>query len=205
LELGDSSWSASATDGGNLSVTPAAAMSGAEGLQAVVHDTTPLYVEDDTPNNEAGYRARFYIDPHDFNPGEGSGHLRSRVFIAFTEAPTRRVAAVVLKRSGGAYSLMVRARRDDNTQADTGFFSITDAPHSVEIDLVPASSGGAANGTLELWVDGVSKMILTGLANSLAPVDFVRLGALSVKTGASGTLYFDAFASRRQLYIGPVQ
>ena len=29
--------------------------------------------------------------------------------------------------------------------------------------------------------------------------------ALSVKTGASGTLYFDTFASRRQLYMGPVQ
>jgi hypothetical protein len=28
-------------------------------------------------------------------------------------------------------------------------------------------------------------------------------GALSVKTGAAGTLYWDEFVSRRQTYIGP--
>ena len=39
--------------------------------------------------------------------------------------------------------------------------------------------------------------------NSLSAVDFVRLGALSVKAGASGTLYWDEFESRRQGEIGP--
>jgi hypothetical protein len=34
-------------------------------------------------------------------------------------------------------------------------------------------------------------------------VDFVRLGALSVKTAASGTLYWDEFESRRASFIGP--
>jgi len=200
FETGDPLWSATASDGGDLSITPGAAMSGAQGLQALVNDTNPLYVEDDTPNNEPRYRARFAINPHDFDPGEAQGHLRTRVFIAFTEAPTRRVAAIVLRRSGGAYALTARARNDDGAQVSTAFFPITDAPHSVEIDLLPATSG--ANGSLELWIDGVSQAKLTGLTNSLAPVDFVRMGALSVKTGASGTLYFDAFRSRRQVYIG---
>jgi hypothetical protein len=34
-------------------------------------------------------------------------------------------------------------------------------------------------------------------------VDFVRMGALSIKTGAAGTLYYDQFESRRQRLIGP--
>ena len=46
---------------------------------------------------------------------------------------------------------------------------------------------------------------LTGLDNSLAEVDFARLGALSVKTGAGGTLFFDDFESRRQSYVGLLQ
>jgi hypothetical protein len=43
----------------------------------------------------------------------------------------------------------------------------------------------------------------TGDPNSLSEVDFVRMGALSVKLGASGTMYWDEFESRRQNGIGP--
>jgi hypothetical protein len=39
--------------------------------------------------------------------------------------------------------------------------------------------------------------------NDASGVDYVRLGVLSVKTGASGTLRFDQFESRRVRYIGP--
>src|SRR5205814_7954987 len=66
FELGDTPWTASATDGGDLSITGAAAMSGARGLQAFVNDTAPLYVEDDTPSDEPRYRARFALNPSDF-------------------------------------------------------------------------------------------------------------------------------------------
>jgi hypothetical protein len=34
-------------------------------------------------------------------------------------------------------------------------------------------------------------------------VDFVRLGALSVKEGAAGTIFWDDFDSRRETAIGP--
>ena len=65
-----------------------------------------------------------------------------------------------------------------------------------------ASGPDANDGTFELWIDGVSKIQLTGLDNSLADVDFVRMGALSVKSGATGTLFWDEFESRRGSYIG---
>jgi hypothetical protein len=112
------------------------------------------------------------------------------------------VAAVVLRRLGGNYAVMGRARQDDNSQADTGFFPISDGPHAFEIDLVRASDTEALDGTFELFIDGVSMIQLTGLDNSLAEVDFTRMGALSVKTGASGTMYWDEFESRRGTYIG---
>ena len=44
---------------------------------------------------------------------------------------------------------------------------------------------------------------LTGIDDDASNVDSVRLGALAVKVGAGGTLYFDEFVSRRQSYTGP--
>jgi hypothetical protein len=197
-------WSATATDGGDLGASVLAGMkSTGVGLRGLVDDTAGLYVQDDSPDHERRYRARFYLDPNGFDPGEALAHRRTRTFIAFSEAPTRRVAAIVLRRLGGVYSLMGRARLDDNSQADTGFFTIADGPHAVEIDLVSAGAPDALNGSFELWIDGVSRIKLTGLDNSLAAVDFVRMGALSVKAGANGALFWDEFESHRKSPIGP--
>jgi len=199
-----SAWSASATDGGDLIVSSAAALNfTSAGLLGTVDDTAALFVEDHTPDDELRYRVRFHLDPNGFDPGELENHRRTRVFTAFTEAPTRRVAAIVLRRLSGTYAIMGRARLDDNVQADTGFFTISDGPHVVEFDLKPASDADAEDGSFELRIDGVPQTVLTGLDNSLARVDLGRLGALSVKTGANGTIYWDEFESWRTAFPGP--
>jgi hypothetical protein len=201
---GASRWSSTATDGGDLTVTVGAAMKFTTfGLQAFVDDTAGLYVQDDTPKDETTYRARFYFHPGDFDPGEAQNHFRTRIFIAFEEAPTRRLAALILRRLGGQYALMGRARRDDNSQANTGFFPISAAQHFVESRWARATAPGAGDGVFELWIDGVLQASNTTLDSYVSTVDFVRMGALSVKAGASGTVYFDEFESRRETTIGP--
>jgi hypothetical protein len=197
-------WTASAADGGDLSVIPAAAMkSSLAGLRGVVDDTAGIYVQDDRPDGEARYRARFWFDPNGFDPGEAASRFRTRVFIAFSEAPTRRVLAIVLRRQGGQYSIRARARLDDNSQADTAFIPISDGPHAIEFDLRRATSPGFNVGSLTLRIDDDIAASMMFLENSLTEVDFVRMGALSVKPGASGTLYWDEFESRRQGVIEP--
>jgi hypothetical protein len=42
-----------------------------------------------------------------------------------------------------------------------------------------------------------------GLDNHAAEVDFVRMGVLSPKAGASGTIRLDEFRSQRETPIGP--
>jgi hypothetical protein len=205
FESGDlSAWSGSQTDGGDLNVSSSAAMKfTTAGLQGLVDDTAGLYVEDDTPEGEESYRARFYFDTHGFDPGESLAHRRTRLFIAFEEAPLRRLLAIVLRRLSGAYSLMGRARLDDNSQHDSGFFPISDGAHFVEVAWKRASGAASNDGEFQMWIDGSSVYVTTALDNSASSVDLVRLGTLSVKSGASGTLYFDEFDSRRLSSIGP--
>jgi len=197
-------WSSAATDGGDLAVSVSAALnSSAAGLRALVDDTTGLFVEDGLPDDEDRYRARFYFDTNGFDPGEAQLHRRVRLFVAFEESPTRRLAAIVLRRQGGAYAILGRARLDDDSQYDTGFFPIADAPHFVELAWKRATGPDASDGGFELWIDGVSVHAASTLDNSRSAVDFVRMGALSVKTAAAGTLFWDDFESRRVNYIGP--
>jgi hypothetical protein len=169
----------------------------------VVDDTASVYVQDDTPGDEPRLRARFWMDPNGFDPGEALGHFRTRVFVVFEENPTRRLGAVVLKRQGGAYSVSLRCRLDDNRQADTAFVPITDAPHAIEIDWRRATTPDANDGSCSLYLDGALAGTLGALDNNRSSVDFVRLGALSVKGGAHGALFWDEYHSRRQTYIGP--
>jgi len=198
-----SRWSAAATDGLDLVVLGPAAMAGTSaGLGAFVDDTNALFVEDDTPDGEIRYRARFYFDTNGFDPGEAQSHFRTRVFIAFDTSGLRAIT-LVLKRQVGAYSIEGRVRLNDGTRADTGFFPITDGPHFFEFDWIRASAPDALDGFFTLRVDGSVVSTLIGVDNDASDVDFVRMGALSIKSGAGGTLFYDQFESRRQRLIGP--
>jgi hypothetical protein len=203
FETGDvSRWSSSA-GGGDLSASAAAAMNlTGTGLQGVVNDTGSLYVQDATPVDENHFRARFFFDPNGFDPGEGQSHFRTRIFLVLEENPTRRLAAIVIKRQGGAYSVMGRCRLDDGSQADTGFYPISDGPHAIEIEWRRSSGPTTNDGRFELWIDGASAGVKTNLENSVSSVDSARMGVLSVKSGATGTPYWDEFESRRFSYIG---
>jgi hypothetical protein len=197
-----SAWSSAQTDGGDLAAGPAIGPS-LPGLEAVVDDAAGVFVVDESPDDEDRYRARFTVDARGFDPGEAQARFRTRLFIAFEEGPSRRLAALVLRRQGGAYSLMGRTRLDDGSQANTPFVPLAPGPHVVEIDWRRATSPEAGDGSFQMWVDGVPAGTLSNLDNRLSAVDFVRLGALSVKSGAAGTLRFDEFESRRRSPIGP--
>ena len=108
-------WSSSVTDGGNLSASSSAALrSSGAGLAGVVNDTNGIYVQDDSPDQENHYRARFYFDPNGFDPGEAHSFFRTRVFLGFQESPLRRLMAIVLKRQGGDYALVSTFPPDPN-------------------------------------------------------------------------------------------
>jgi hypothetical protein len=187
----------------NMTAAPEAALNATDfGLRAQVNGNAGVFVEDPSPDNENRYRARFYLDPNTHDPGEALLQRRLRVLVLFEESPTKRLAAVVLRRISGQFALMARAQLDDDTHLDTGFTNITDAPHWVEIDWQRSSSPVANDGHLFMQIDGVAVTGLNNLNNNAGAVDFVRLGTISNKSSANGVVFTDEFVSRRINAIG---
>jgi len=72
FESGDiSHWSSTVTDGGNLTVATEAAYWGMYGMEALIDDNNGIYVQDDTPNGEQHYHARFYFNPNAITMASG--------------------------------------------------------------------------------------------------------------------------------------
>ena len=182
-----SAWTTSSTNGGNLSVSPNAALSGSFGLQATFTNTTTMFVRDDSPNAEPRYRARFYFNPNSMTMATGD----NVTLLQGLDPSGQVVLAVQFNRSSTSYQLRARAYDSGLTNyVNTAYVTITDAVHVVEVDW-------GNDGHLSFWVDGVQQASLTGIQNSSYVMDNVRLGAGYMSGTISGTFYLDAFESRR--------
>ncbi|MBE0699692.1 MAG: tandem-95 repeat protein, partial [Anaerolineaceae bacterium] len=191
-------WTSNETDGGNLSVSSAAALVGGYGMQALINDNNAIYVTDDSPNAEKRYRARFYFDPNSITMAYGDAHT-----LLMTYAGTSAVVQLLdLRYSSGAYQIRTYTLNDMGTWSYTSWYTISDVPHYIEFDWQAASAAGANNGSLTLWIDGVQKASLTGLDNDTKVIDRVKLGAVAnIDSGTRGIYYFDSFVSTRLSYI----
>ncbi len=195
-----SAWPSSVIDSGDLSISAAAALMGSQGLQALIDDNNPIYVADDRPASEPRYRTRFYLDPNSVPMVSGDGN---NPFLAYAGSSTE-VLRIGFGFTNGVYQVRVGLINDSGAWQNTSWFTISDAPHAIELDWRAATSAGANNGGLTLWIDGIQKANLTGVDNDTRRIDAVRLGAASgIDTGTRGTIFFDAFESRRESYIGP--
>ncbi len=185
----------SATNGAaGLTVSPAAALSGAQGMQAVLSGNTPAYVEDRTPANETGYHARFSFNPN----GTTTGGAATSILTGLTSTG-KVIFRVQYRTSGANQQLRAGVLQLSGTQALTGWVTITNAPHVIEI----AWQGGAGS-SYTLYIDGAAVQTLSGLDTSTYLLDKVRLGpSVGLSTSVLGTEYFDGFASTRGSYIGP--
>jgi len=190
-----SGWSSSSTGSGTLTVTTAAAMGGTYGMQALINSSAARYVQDTIPNAEPRYRARFYFDP---NPSTMANNNAYYLFYGYTGSST-----VVLRfefgfTTAGGYRARVNALNNASTWTNSAWVNVTDTAHYFELDWQSAVSG-----RVDWWIDGVAQAAVTGFDNSARRIDQVRLGTVAgLDSGTTGTVFFDAFESRRQTYIG---
>ena len=169
-------------------------------MQAVIDDNNPIYVTDDLPNAETRYRARFYFDPNSILMTNGENHY---IFYGYS-GTSKLVLRVQLRRSSNNYQIRAALRSDGSAWTTSSWFTISDAPHSIEVDWRASTANGANNGGLTLWIDGIQRANLTGIDNDTRRIDRVQLGAVTgIDNGTRGAYYFDTFEARRQMYIGP--
>ncbi|MBI5293413.1 MAG: peptidoglycan DD-metalloendopeptidase family protein [Chloroflexi bacterium] len=200
FESGDlTHWTSSQTGNGNLSVVETAALSGGYGLRAVAGGSA-LFVQDETPNGETRYRARFLLDPNGLTMSTGSAHY---IFMGYMgPGAITPVVRLELGAIAANYLLRGNARNDTGAWQNTTWHLLSDAPHTIEIDW-QAAAVGANNGSLTLWLDGVQTTSLAGIDNDTRRIDRIRLGLVGgLDAGTQGVCYFDAFYSRRMAYIG---
>ena len=193
-------WTSSVTDGGDLSISPGAALGGNQGLQALIDDDNSVYLIDDSPNSETRYRARFYFDPNSMPMAVGNAHL---LFQGFSGSTTQ-VLQLELRFQATGYELRALLLNDTKGWISTNWIPLSDAPHAIELDWRSSTAAGANNGGLTFWMDGVQQADLTGVDNDTRRIDQARLGPSNgIDSGTRGTYFIDTFESRRSTYIGP--
>ncbi|MBL8093257.1 MAG: hypothetical protein JNL73_03735 [Anaerolineales bacterium] len=171
------------------------------GASIAITNTTGRFLGDLTPNREAHYRARLYVDPNTLTMANGNAFYLMAIYTGTTE-----IGRVELQKVAAGYQVRVNARNDASVWTNTAWVNLSDAGHYLEIDWQAATAPGANNGSLAFWLDGAPQGTLSNLDNDTRRVDLVRIGAVSgLDAGTTGTLYLDAFESRRTSAIGPVQ
>ena len=194
-------WSACVDDAGDLHFDgPSLVGDAGVSMYNIIDDNNAIHVTSDHPNAEPRYRARFYFDPNSIPMVSGNAHF---MFYGYN-GTSKAVVRVEFRNSSGNYQLRAGILNDASNWTNSAWFTITDAPHPVEFDWKAATSAGANNGYMTLWIDGTQKANLTNVDNDTWRIDRARLGAVAgIDTGTRGTYYLDAFESRRETYIGP--
>jgi hypothetical protein len=190
-EVGDlSEYDSTVTDGGDLSVTVAAALNTTSyGLQCVIDDTNDIYGEGNlvTPNTTGITRVRFFIDPNGFSIDNYQKLAVCRLYSSGAS-----VAHIRVEGQPTAYNIVLGVWEDDGTYSESST-AMSDAEHCVEFQLARASSDVASDGEADAWLDGVALTSITELDNydRFDDFDYVRLGAMDVHASTSGTIYED--------------
>jgi hypothetical protein len=177
----------------------AAALGGTRGLQVQITNTADRYLLDLRPSAELRYRARFRWSPNAVQMAAGSAH---DLFSGYSGSGSR-IFRIQLQYAAGGYQLRAGVLPNSGAETFTAWVPVSGAAHTLELSWQAASSSGARDGTLSLWIDGASAQTKSGLANGTRRLEEVRLGLTNVSAGISGSEYFDDFISTRGDLIVP--
>ncbi len=172
-----------------LSVEPSTTVT-ARLTPSLYHDA---YLVDDSPQFEAVYAARFWLNTGDYTP---NGATRFDHFLAYDLSGDLQFRVVVGQGTGPEVFV--------ETFDDAGAISSTSGSalalpiggwHSIKVTWVQSS--GADDGSVEVCVDETTCASLNALDNDAGFVDRVEWGARNLEGGAAGVLHLDEFESFR--------
>lgn len=191
------------------------------GSLVTVDNTTPAYVQDNSPAAEASYRVRFYVNlngkssaaPPTTAPSVAlnmsTGDLFD-VFVAYDGAdpvPPNTAGSAVMRvelgYNGTDYTAQAFALTNTVAEVSTSvktFKKNRGGWARIEVEWTKA----AGTGKLNLWVNGSAATGLSNITNDTRSINYVRWGAVNgIDAGTTGTFKLDDFVSQRENYIGP--
>lgn len=194
-----SAWSSSQTDSGDLLVSSQSAAVGNFGMEAFIDDTNDLEVDDNTPNNESHYSARFYLNPNSVNlPNNESTYV-----LIGSNTTAGWVFCVSMSKMGETYTLSACGINDSGQWYEGKANYITDDWQAVEVEWQAASASGANDGYMKLWINDTLVDTINNIDSDASRITDAFFGlASSVPANSSGSVYFDAFESRQGGHIG---
>jgi Leucine-rich repeat (LRR) protein len=201
FETGDFSlWSRVNLGGGFLTTCPEAAINGSWGtcVDRGTNDKRKVLI-DDTPVDQTSFDVRFNMDINSFSMPDGT---RFRFLEAKRGLP--RAFFLVLRKFSGQYQIQLNILVDGGIKYKSGWYTLSDAPHTIEIDWQASSADGANDGYIQLYMDDGLLEEMTGLDNDTHIVSSLRIGFIGRLDGSpiSGIWHVDDVATSNLWYIG---
>ena len=164
-------------------IIPAAQMGGTYGMgHTAFADTTAQYAELTGPTADTVATIKFDFDPNSITMATNDEFVIFEVVDEFF---------LSLKYTGSVYQLIATVDKDSGTTVGTAF-TLTDAPHSIELAWTASTSAGANSGYLNVYVDDSLEDTITGVDNDTLSYDEARWGMVSgLDTGTTGVVFFD--------------
>jgi hypothetical protein len=191
-----SEYTATVTDGGDMSVTAAAALVGTSyGLQAVINDTNSMYGQVSITNSNI-IRTRFYLDLNTLAMTDKTFGILSCL-----RGDATVVFYLCVNENSGTFYLG-SVLYNDAGGASTVYGAVSSGVHYVEIKLTRATDDVSANGRVDWWIDNVAQTTIINVDNyhrwNGDLVD-MRIGVgtppATLFSGISGTIYLDQWVA----------
>lgn len=167
----------------------AGALKGTKGMAVTVDSSGVAYGTNSISWSTRYLRFRCYFDPNTITMADADEFY----IMEFRSAGGQSSGYLRVVKRGSAYKVFCGQRKDDGTYGKTAEYTITDAPHYIEVEFARASSNVAADGSTSLWVDGVLKETVSGLDvyDVNRPVTMYAGAITGLDIGTSGTFYLD--------------
>ena len=174
-----------------LAVTPGGALDGTLGLEVQLSGNPgTAFVADDSPHLETSFSAQFLFDPTSLVMPE---HKPQIVLAGVEQNEHFHRFQLWLWRSGFSFQLLLRTLDDQENWRGTPWIDTPTDTHAVRIDAWAARNPTTVDGGIRLSIDGVNVGEVTDVDNDQMALDSVRLGAIGVQSGTTGSYSLDAF------------
>ncbi len=194
-----SAWSNVITDSDDLTITGIAPIEGNYSLKAVIDDANDLWVEDNTPNQDYHYFARFYFDPYSVSIPTNE---YINIFRGIDEN-SNTVLFLRLQELDECYQVQAVATDDNQETWESDWVPLHDGINIIEFEWYKSWDFSTNDGFLVLWTNDMNMGLIPYLDNDTKFIDSVELGVFSpTTTTISGTVFFDDFASNRDYFVG---